>query len=95
MKKLVLLIVLVAGVWLGVNYVRTGSLSFVPKTMSAEEEHLQALQRDLEDVKAQMNSAGRAAGMTGMDTTADVGALMAKKEKLEKEIAEARKKLGR
>jgi len=93
MKKLVLLVIVIGVAWLGVNFVRTGSLSFSPKTVSAEEEHLQALQRDLDDVNSQMASAGRAAGMTGMDTTSDVSALMVKKEKLEKEIAEARAKL--
>jgi hypothetical protein len=93
MKKLVLLVIVVAAAWLGVNYVRTGSLSFSPPAVNAEEEHLQALQRDLDDVNSQIASAGRAAGMTGMDTTSDVSALMVKKEKLEKEIAEARAKL--
>src|SRR5438445_2905139 len=40
MKKLVLLIVVVVGVWLGVNYMKTGDLSFFPKAISAEEEQL-------------------------------------------------------
>jgi hypothetical protein len=93
MKKLVLIVIVVAGVWLGVNYVRTGSLSFSPPAVSGPEEHLRALQHDLDDVNSQIASAGRAAGMTGMDTTSDVSALMAKKDKLEKEIAEARARL--
>lgn len=93
MKKLVLLIVVVVGVWLGINYVRTGQLSFSPKAVSAEEQTLRDLEKELESVKAQLAQSGRAAGMTGMDTTADVGALMAKKEALEKQIEEARKKL--
>jgi capsule polysaccharide export protein KpsE/RkpR len=93
MKKLVLLIVVVVGVWLGVNYIKTGDLSFFPKAVSAEEKQMRDLEKELEGVNAQIAQAGRAAGMTGMDTTADVSALMARKDSLEKQIAEARKKL--
>ncbi len=93
MKKLILLIVVVVGVWLGINYMRTGQLSFSPQTLSAEERVVRDLEKELDGVNAQIAQAGRAAGMTGMDTTADVGALMARKDALEKQIAEARKKL--
>ena len=95
MKKLVLLIVLVVGAWLGVNYMRTGELAFLPKAASAAEQRLGLLEKELDGVNAQIAQAGRAAGMTGMDTTADVSALMVKKEQLEKAIAEAKKSLGR
>jgi hypothetical protein len=95
MKKIVLLIVVVAGLWLGVNYVRTGQATFFPQTESAAEQRLHDLEKQLDDVNAQMNQAGRTAGLTGMDTTADVSALMVKKEQLEKAIAEAKKSLGR
>ena len=62
----------------------------MPTTVSAEEQHV----RDLEQqISAMMSQAGRTAGMTGMDTTQEVSALVAKKEKLEKELVEARKKL--
>jgi hypothetical protein len=93
MKKVVLLAIVVLGTWLAVNYVRTGQLSLSPKIESAAEQHLNDLEKELEGVKAQIGQAGRMAGMTGMDTTSDVSALMMKKERLEKEIAEARKKL--
>ncbi len=95
MKKIVILVVVVAGVWLGVNYVRTGHLSFSPQVVSAAEERLHDLQKELDNVNAQINQAGRTAGMTGMDTTNDVQALMVKKEQLEKQISEARKSLGK
>ena len=93
MKKVVVLIVLALVVWLGYNYFQTGEVSLFPRTVSAEEKALTALEKDLADVNAQMAQAGRAAGMTGMDTTSDVSALMAKKDQLEKQISEARKKL--
>jgi len=93
MKKLVLLIVVLVGIWLGVNYVRTGQFSFLPTALTAEEQHVRDLEKQIADINAQMAQAGRAAGMTGMDTTQDVSALMQKKERLEKELEAARKKL--
>ena len=93
MKKLALLIVVLVVVWLGVNYVRTGQFSFMPTSLSAEEQHVRDLEGELKSVEDQMSQAGRTAGMTGMDTTADVSALMVKKDKLQKELEEARKKL--
>jgi hypothetical protein len=93
MKKIVLLIVVLVGIWLGVNYKRTGQFSLFPSSMSAEEQHVQDLEKQIADIDQQMAQAGRTAGMTGMDTTQDVSALMVKKEKLQKELEEARKKL--
>jgi hypothetical protein len=93
MKKLILLVVVLAGALIGVNYMRTGTVALFPTAASAEERQLRDLERELEAVKAQMGQAGRTAGMTGADTTADVSALMEKKERLEKQIEEARKKL--
>jgi len=93
MKKIVLLIVVIVGIWLGVNYVKTGQFSLMPAAVSAEEQHVRDLRQQIAAIKEQMEQAGRTAGMTGMDTTHDVSALMAKKETLEKELQEAEKKL--
>jgi len=93
MKKLVLLIVVLVAVWLGVNYIRTGQFSFLPTSLSAEEQHVRDLEGELKNVTDQISQAARTAGMTGLDTTNDVSALMVKKEKLQKELDEARKKL--
>ena len=95
MKRIVLLIVVVAGLWIGVNYVRTGQVTFFPRTESPAEQRLHDLEKELEGVNAQINQAGRTAGMTGMDTTQDVSALMVRKQGLEKAIAEAKRSLGR
>ncbi len=93
MKKLVVLIVALVGVWLGVNYLRTGQFSFLPTALSAEEQHVRDLEQELASINNQLTQSGRAAGMTGMDTTADVSALMQKKEKIQKQLEEARQKL--
>ena len=93
MKKVVLLIVVLVGALLVVNYQRTGHWTLVPTSMSAEQRHLHDLEAELRSVEAQMSQAGRTAGIGGMDTTADVSALMEKKQRLEKELIEVRKKV--
>ena len=95
MKNALVVIAVVAVVWLGVNYMKTGEVSFFPKAVSAEAQHVRDLEKEIANVRSQMEQAGRTAGMTGMDTTADMSALMAKKDSLEKELAEVRKKLTR
>src|SRR5882672_4656080 len=94
MKKLAILVVILVGVWLGVNYVRTGQFSFLPTALSPEEQQVRDLERDLAGVNQELAQSGRAAGMTGMDTTSDVSALMQKKEKIEKQLEEARRKVS-
>ncbi|HEV8703160.1 MAG TPA: hypothetical protein VGV60_17965 [Candidatus Polarisedimenticolia bacterium] len=93
MKKLALLVVVLVGIWLGVNYVRTGQFSFLPTVLSAEEQQVRDLERELAGVNAELAQSGRAAGMTGMATTTDVSALMQKKERIEKQLEEARRKI--
>jgi len=94
MKKLVFLVILAAGVWLGVNYVRTGKVAFLPEVRDAAEKELDDLEDQLAEVKKQIGQAGRAAGLTGTDVTSDVSSLMEKKRRLEERIADVRKKIG-
>jgi peptidoglycan hydrolase CwlO-like protein len=93
MKKLIVLVLVLLAVWVGVNFVRTGQISLFPAATSPEQQRLQELEADLKAVDAQIEQAGRAAGLTGVDTTGDVGALQAKKEMLQKQIEEARAKV--
>ena len=93
MKKLALLVVVLVGIWLGMNYMRTGQFSFLPTALSADEQQVRDLERELAGVNAELAQSGRAAGMTGMDTTADVSALMQKKERIEKQLEEARRRI--
>ena len=91
MKKLLILIVVLAIAWVGINYLRTGQIGLLPGSMSEGERRLHDLESELAAVDAEINSAGRMAGMTGMDMTTEVAALLERKERLEKQIAEARK----
>jgi len=93
MKKIVLLIVVLAGIWIGVTYLKTGQVPLMGTAVSADEMHVRDLRKQISQIDDQMSQAGRTAGMTGMDTTQDVSALLVKKEKLQKELQEAEKKL--
>lgn len=93
MKKLVILVVVLVGVWLGANYVRTGQFSFLPTALSPEEQQVRDLERELQGINSELAQSGRAAGMTGMDTTTDVSALMQKKARIEKQLEEARRRI--
>ena len=92
MKKVLMLVGVLVVAWLGYNYLQNGQVSLLPAAPSPEQAQLQSLESELHAVESQIESAGRAAGMTGMDTTADVGALTARKEALEKKIAELKAK---
>lgn len=94
MKKLILLAVAVMAVWLGINYARTGRLALFPSAASPAEKQVHDLEQELAAIDSQIASAGRAAGLTGMDTTGDVASLTARKAQLEKQLAEARKATG-
>jgi len=86
MKKLILLVVVVLAVWLTVNYVRTGTLSLFPPAPTPQAQELRDLQDELRAIDAKIEAAGRAAGLTGVDTTTDVGALQARKEQIQKRL---------
>lgn len=94
MKKLILLVVLALGVWVGINYVKTGKISVLPVELTAEEQDLRDLEAELKSIDKQIGQESRAAGMTGMDTTASVSRLMERKKKVEKKIEELRRKLS-
>jgi len=94
MKKLIFLVVLALGVWMGINYVNTGKISVLPVELTEEEQELRDLEAELKSIDKQIGQESRASGMTGMDTTAAVSRLMEKKKKVEKRIEELRRKLS-
>jgi len=91
MKKVLLLLVVLAAAWIGVNYLRTGEIGLFPAAASAEGRRIHDLEKELASIDAQIAAAGRSAGMTGIDTTADVESLMKRKGQIEAEIARIRK----
>jgi capsule polysaccharide export protein KpsE/RkpR len=94
MKRLILVVVAVVAVWLGLNYARTGRLALFPSAGTPAEQHVKELEQELASIESQIASAGRTAGITGMDTTGDVSSLTARKADIEKQLVEARKAIG-
>ena len=72
MKKLVLAAVLIVAALVAYNYVTTGAIALIPgATMSEQEREIDNLVDRLRAATVQFAQAGRAAGMSGLDTTAD------------------------
>ena len=92
MKKMLLLIVVLAVAWVGLQSMRAGRFSWMPPAATEEDIRIREIEEELASIQSQIKQAGRMAGMTGMDSSGDVSALMEQQKKLEKELAEVRKK---
>ena len=92
MKKLLLLIVVLAVAWVGLQSMRAGRFSWMPPAATEEDRRIREIEEELASIRSQINQAGRTAGMTGMDTSGEVSALMERQKELEKKLAEAREK---
>ncbi len=81
------------GVFLGLlgliafNWITSGEVALIPTTtLSAEGRELARLEGEFASVTHDYYQAGRAAGMTGMDTTAEARAAMDRLDQIEKEL---------
>jgi hypothetical protein len=92
MKKLIGLILFVAVIAVGANILSKGGLPF-KKSLDDEQGQLDRLRSDLRAAENEYRQAGRASGLTGMDTTAQAGPALAKVERIEKELVELEGKL--
>jgi len=95
MKKLaVVLAVAVVGL-LAFNYATTGELTLTPSFSKSEEE---VAVRDLQDAfdvaRKQFAQAHRAAGVSGIDTSADADAAVSSVKRIKRELESLRKKLS-
>ena len=95
MKNVILVLLLAAVVWVGVNSYRAGEFAVLPVSVSPDEARLRQLEKELREARGRLQQSGRAAGLTGMDTTGAAEAELQEIRRLEKEIAEFRKKLGK
>jgi len=94
MKKLIILALLGLGIWIGINYMKTGKISILPVELSAEEQELRDLQDEMASIDEQIAQESRAAGVTGMDTTMAVSRLMERKKKVEERVEELQEKVS-
>jgi hypothetical protein len=94
MKKLMIVIILLAGGLLAYNYAATGELTLIPSfTLSQEEQQVSDLEDRFNRARKEMAQAGRSAGLTGMDTSSQMSAGLAQIAAIEKEAKTLAKEL--
>ena len=76
------------------NYLSTGELRLLPATASAEEQRLEDLQADFAAARSAYRQAERAAGVSGMDTTADAAATLRELDRIEERLDDLRASLS-
>ena len=92
MKKLIGVVLFLIVLGVAANILMKGGLPF-KQSLSNEEEQLNRLRSELRAAEGEYRQAGRASGLTGMDTTAQAGPALAKVERIENELVELKAKL--
>ena len=93
MKKLVLLGVVVVGALVGWNTFQTGTVGLPGLSESEEDRPLRDLEQRLDGARRQFAGAGRAAGMAGVDATADAESARIDVVRIEKEFLALKQRL--
>jgi len=95
MKKAIFVFILIVIAFLAYNYFRTGTFTLIPSGASSEEEQeLKELEEDLKDASALISQAERSAGISGMDTTADMDAALQQIKRVERGLEELKERAG-
>ena len=93
MKGLLAILALAVAALLAYNYVHTGKVTLIPTSLSKGEQQLQQLEKRLDGARRQFEAAGRAAGISGVDTSADAEAARREVERIEAEFKNVRDQL--
>ena len=93
MKKVLFMVVLLVIVGVGASYLSTGGLPFM-QPQSEEEQELAALRSDLRAARQEYQQAGRAAGMSGLDTTAEAETALREIDRIAEELKDLEEKLS-
>jgi hypothetical protein len=92
-KKVLAGIILILGGVVAFNWFTTGELTLIPSSpLSAEGRDLSRLHERFVAAAHQYNQAGHAAGVSGMDTTADAQAAIHELDQVEKELLDLKTK---
>jgi len=92
-NRLVLALVLAAAALFVYNYVTTGKFALIPtSSMSAQEKELSDLEARLKQAVRQYAQAGRAAGLSGTDTTSDAESARVEIQQIQKRLDEIGRK---
>lgn len=93
MKNIIALAVVVIVGLVAFNYFQTGEFSLLPGGgMSEEEQELNRLKGEFRRAAQSYRQAGRAAGVSGLDTTADLQAALRTVEGVERDLKGLRKR---
>ncbi len=88
MRTLIVVVVLALVALVAYNYVTTGKIAIIPRSLSADQKAVERLEKRFEAARSQFNQAGRAAGISGADTTADAEAARREVERVDAELRE-------
>lgn len=96
MKKLLVLVAVVAVGLVVYNYATTGTVALLPPSlsMSADERAVADLEQRFEDARREVSQAGRGAGLTGMDMTGDADAAMRSVQLISNDLRELQSRLS-
>jgi len=95
MKKFALVIVVGIVGLVAFNYAMTGELTLTPSFSKSEEENaVRDLQQDFATAQKRYAQAYRAAGLSGIDTTADAEAAINSVKRIKRELKSLRKTLS-
>jgi hypothetical protein len=86
MKKVLTLVVLLVIAGVAANYLMKGGLPFMG-SLSEEEQEINRLRTELRAAERDYRQAGRAAGLSGMDTTAEATAALREVDRIADELA--------
>jgi hypothetical protein len=93
MKRIVLLLVVVAVGLVAFNYFTTGELRLLPAASSPQAQELSRLQRELRSAVRAYRSTAQGAAVSGVDLSAEATALRREARRIEKRVLEIQKDL--
>lgn len=94
MRGLITIVVVVAIALVAFNYFQTGEFKLLPgSAMSDEAREVNRLRGDFRQAAQQYRQAGRSAGLSGLDSTADAENALAAIDGVERDLKKMRKKV--
>lgn len=93
MKNLITIAVVVVVALVAFNYFQTGEFKLLPGSSMSEQEHeLNRLKGEFRRAAQTYRQAGRAAGLSGLDTTSDAEAALTTVDGVERDLKKLRKR---
>lgn len=93
MKNLITIVVVIVVALVAFNYFQTGEFKLLPGSkMSPEEHELNRLKGEFRRAAQAYRQAGRAAGVSGLDTTSDAAAALDTVDGVERDVKALRKR---